>query len=151
MGKDVGMGRATEPVAPPSRLLLALEMHGIFELQAFFTVYPLLRRAPRRDGDPVLVLPGLAASEISTRPLRIFLKDLGYAAHGWKQGHNRGPRPGGEDGIDARIAGLSARRRRTVSAVGRNLGGVYARAPVRPAAAPRNVSAVTFQSRKTLQ
>ena len=63
------MDRATEPVGPPSRLLLALEMRGIWELQAFFTTYPLLRRAPRGDGHPVLVLPGLAASDVSTRSL----------------------------------------------------------------------------------
>ncbi|MGJ4930183.1 hypothetical protein ACQR1I_07715 [Bradyrhizobium sp. HKCCYLS2038] len=63
------MGRATEPVAPPSRLMLALEMRGIFELQAFSAVYPLLRRAPQGDGHPVLVLPGLAASDRSTSAL----------------------------------------------------------------------------------
>lgn len=125
------MGRATKPVAPPSRLLLALEVRGIFELQAFFAVYPLLRQAPRGGGHPVLVLPGLAASDVSTRPLRMFLEELGDAAHGWKQGQNRGPRPGVEDGIDARIAELSARYRRNVSMVGWSLGGVYAREAAR--------------------
>ena len=39
-------------------------------LGAFFAAYPLLRLAPRGDGHPVLVLPGLAASDTSTRPLR---------------------------------------------------------------------------------
>ncbi|MGJ4948080.1 hypothetical protein [Bradyrhizobium sp. HKCCYLS20291] len=64
------MGRATEPGAPPSRLLmLALEMRGIFELQAFSAVHPLLRRAPRGDDHPVLVLPGLAARDLSTSAL----------------------------------------------------------------------------------
>jgi len=125
------MGRVTEPVAPPSRLLLALEVRSILELQAFFAIYPLLRRAPRGDGHPVLVLPGLAASDVSTRPLRMFLKELGYAAHGWKQGQNRGPRPGVEDGIDARIVELSARYQRNVSMVGWSLGGVYAREAAR--------------------
>jgi hypothetical protein len=55
------MERATDSVGPPSRLLLALEVRGIWELQAFFAAYPLLRRAQRGDGHPVLVLPGLAA------------------------------------------------------------------------------------------
>ena len=52
--------------APPSQLLLALELRAFWELQVFFATYPLLRRAPRGDGHPVLVLPGLAASDTST-------------------------------------------------------------------------------------
>src|ERR1700746_2415745 len=98
------MDMALDPSRPPSRLLLALEVRGIWELQAFFAAYPLLRRAPRGDGHPVLVLPGLAASDVSTRPLRTYLAAQGYAAHGWKQGPNRGPRSGVEAGIDARLA-----------------------------------------------
>lgn len=125
------MGRATDPVGPPSRLLLALELRGIWELQAFFAVYPLLRRAPRGDGHPVLVLPGLAASDVSTRPLRMFLRELGYAAHGWKQGQNRGPRAGVEDAIDARLEELATRYGRKVSVIGWSLGGVFAREAAR--------------------
>lgn len=36
--------------------------------------------APRGDGCPVLVLPGLGASDLSTRLLRRFLAGLGYQA-----------------------------------------------------------------------
>ena len=50
---------ATDPTKPPSRELLLLEIRAIWELSAFFTTYPLLRLAPRGDGHPVLVLPGL--------------------------------------------------------------------------------------------
>ena len=82
------MVETTDRHKPPSQLLLALEIRGIWELQALFAAYPLLRRAPRGDGHPVLVLPGLAASDESTRPLRTYLSDQGYAAHGWKQGPN---------------------------------------------------------------
>src|ERR1700751_568307 len=101
------MDRAVDPSRPPSRLLLALEVRGIWELQAFFAAYPLLRRAPRGDGHPVLVLPGLAASDVSTRPLRTYLAAQGYAAHGWKQGPNHGPRSGVEEVMTARVAGLA--------------------------------------------
>lgn len=121
------MGTAVNPSSPPSQLLLALEVRGIWELQAFFAAYPLLRYAPRGDGHPVLVLPGLAASDVSTRPLRSYLKAQGYAAHGWKLGANHGPRPGVEDGIDARLAELSDRYGRKVSLIGWSLGGVFAR------------------------
>lgn len=112
---------------PPSKLLLALEMRGIWELQAFFALYPLLRRAPRGDGHPVLVIPGLAAGDSSTRPLRTYLKAQGYAVHGWKLGPNHGPRPGVEDAMDARLAELSDRYQRKVSLIGWSLGGVFAR------------------------
>jgi pimeloyl-ACP methyl ester carboxylesterase len=129
------MERATDRVGPPSRLLLALEVRGILELQAFFAAYPLLRRAPRGDGHPVLVLPGLAASDVSTRPLRTYLRAQGYAAHGWKQGPNHGPRPGVETGMDARLAELAGRYQRKVSLIGWSLGGVFARELARRAPA----------------
>jgi len=125
------MDRALDPSRPPSRLLLALELRGILEFQAFFAAYPLLRRAPRGDGHPVLVLPGLAASDVSTRPLRTYLKAQGYAAHGWKQGPNRGPRSGVEAGIDARLAELAHRYSRKVGLIGWSLGGVFAREAAR--------------------
>ena len=121
------MDTAIDRSKPPSRLLLALEVRGIWELQAFFAAYPLLRRAPRGDGHPVFVLPGLAASDVSTRPLRTYLKAQGYAPHGWKQGPNHGPRPGVEAGMDARLAELAGRYRRKVSLIGWSLGGVFAR------------------------
>jgi pimeloyl-ACP methyl ester carboxylesterase len=121
------MKRATDRVGPPSRLLLALEVRAIWELQAFFATYPLLRRAPRGDGHPVLVLPGLAASDVSTRPLRTLLKELGYAAHGWKQGTNNGPRDGVEAGMEARLTELAQRYQRKVSLIGWSLGGIFAR------------------------
>jgi pimeloyl-ACP methyl ester carboxylesterase len=125
------MDRALDPSRPPSRLLLALEVRGIWEFQAFFAAYPLLLRAPRGDGHPVLVLPGLAASDVSTRPLRTYLAAQGYAAHGWKQGPNHGPRLGVEAGIDARLAELAQRYNRKVSLIGWSLGGVFAREAAR--------------------
>jgi pimeloyl-ACP methyl ester carboxylesterase len=125
------MRTAVERSKPPSKLLLALEVRGIWELQAFFATYSLLRRAPRGDGHPVFVLPGLAASDFSTRPLRTYLKAQGYAAHGWKQGPNHGPRAGVEAGIDTRLAELAQRYGRKVSLIGWSLGGVFAREAAR--------------------
>jgi pimeloyl-ACP methyl ester carboxylesterase len=112
---------------PPSPLLLALEARGVLELQAFFAYYPLLRLAARGDGHPVLVLPGLAASDGSTQALRGYLKEQGYAVHGWKLGPNHGPKPGVETAIDARLAELSARYQRKVTLIGWSLGGLFVR------------------------
>jgi pimeloyl-ACP methyl ester carboxylesterase len=81
----------------------------------------------------VLVLPGLAVSDVSTRPLRTYLKAQGYAAHEWKLGPNHGPRPGVEAGTDARLLELSERYQRKVSLIGWSLGGVFAREMARRA------------------
>src|SRR5260221_6517501 len=117
----------------PSRSLLALEARGILELQAFLVAYPLMRLAPRGDGHPVLVLPGLGASDASTRPLRTYLKAQGYAAHGWEQGRNFGPRPGVEAGLQTHLTELAERYRRKVSLIGWSLGGIFAREIARAA------------------
>ena len=68
----------------------------------------LYELAPAGDGHPVLVLPGLAASDVSTQGLRAFLSDRGYAAHGWQLGRNAGPRPGVEAALQRRLAELLA-------------------------------------------
>jgi pimeloyl-ACP methyl ester carboxylesterase len=138
-GERTDMDRALDPSRPPSQLLLALEVRGVWEFQAFLAAYPLLRRAPRGDGHPVLVLPGLAASDVSTRPLRTYLRAQGYAAHGWKQGPNHGPRSGVEAGIDARLAELAQRYDRKVSLIGWSLGGVFAREAARRSSGGRYV------------
>lgn len=88
---------------------------------------PLLQRAPRGTGHPVLVLPGLAASDISTRPLRAYLRGQGHHVHGWKQGRNVGPTPEVLQGVALRLREVYDRSGgRQVSIVGWSLGGVYA-------------------------
>jgi len=130
----------TDPTRPPSRELLLLELRAIWELTAFFASYPMLRMAARGDGHPVLVLPGLAASDLSTRPLRRYLSDQGWSAHGWKLGQNHGPRPGAEERMQQRLAELFARHERKVSLIGWSLGGIFARELARRA--PHQVRAV---------
>lgn len=124
----------TNPSAPPSRALLLLEGRALGELAAYFAALPLLRLAPRGDGHPVLVLPGLSASDVSTRPLRTFLRDRGYAAHGWELGRNAGPRPGVEAALQRRLSDLHKRHGRRVSIIGWSLGGIFAREVARRAA-----------------
>ena len=122
------MPAMAQSIRPPSKLLLLLEGRAIPELAAFVGALPLLRLiTPRGDGHPVLVLPGLLATDVSTRALRGFLKNHGYGAHGWGQGRNLGPRAGVEQQLLGRIKELSDRYGRKVSLVGWSLGGVYAR------------------------
>lgn len=127
------MNAAVHHTAPPPRRLMLIESRALWELSAFFSAYPLLRLAPRGDGHPVLVVPGLAAGDLSTRPLRAFLRAQGWAAHGWRIGSNHGPRAGVEQRLQQRLAELHERYGRTVSVIGWSLGGVFARETARRA------------------
>ena len=111
----------------PSRLLLAAEgPRALGELVWLQAARPLLASAPRGDGHPVLVLPGLAADDRSTVPLRRFLSRLGYRVHGWGLGTNV---PSQElfGRLRDRLARLQAQEARPMSVVGWSLGGIYAR------------------------
>ena len=46
----------------------------MFEFNASLLLSPLLMRAPRGDGHPVLALPGFLASDLSMAPMRRYLK-----------------------------------------------------------------------------
>ncbi len=123
------MSAAThEHIAPPSRLLLLAEGRAFLEAGAAIAMWPLLQLTPRGDGHPVLVLPGLVASDSSTGILRRYLKSRGYNAHGWGMGRNLGPRQGVEQGMYDLLNKLyDASGGQKVSIIGWSLGGVYAR------------------------
>lgn len=118
---------ATATVPPPSRLLMLAEGRVLWETGATLALWPWLQLAPRGDGHPVLVLPGLVASDESTRILRRYLRGLGYDVHGWGLGHNFGPRKGVEAAMVQRLRQLNEQHGRKVSLVGWSLGGVFAR------------------------
>lgn len=117
----------SERIAPPHRSLLFLEGRVLLELAASLSAYPLLRRAPRGDGHPVIVFPGFMASDFSTRTLRRFLRDLGYAPHGWNLARNLGPSPALTVRMVERFQEIRRRYGRRVTLVGWSLGGIYAR------------------------
>ncbi|MBA7471796.1 hypothetical protein ES707_07106 [subsurface metagenome] len=121
------MSVAAQTLRPPSRTLMFLEGRALPELGAFLGALPLLGLAPRGDGHPVLVLPGLVASDVSTRPLRSFLKTRGYAVSGWRQGRNLGLRPGVQHAMVDLVQELTDTHGRKISLVGWSLGGLYAR------------------------
>ncbi len=114
-------------IAPPSPLLMLAEGRAFWETGATLMMWPWLQFAPRGDGHPVLVLPGLVASDISTRLLRRYLRGRGHDVHGWGLGNNFGPRPGVEAAMVARLQALHDKEGRKVSLVGWSLGGVFAR------------------------
>lgn len=118
---------ATQTLSPPSKTLMFLETRAIHEFGAFLGALPLLSLAPNGDGHPVLVLPGLVASDASTRPLRSFLKSRGYAVSGWRQGRNLGLRDGVQESMIDLVREMSDAHGRKISLVGWSLGGLYAR------------------------
>jgi len=112
---------------PPSPWLLLMEGgRAPFEYAATLASMPWLGRVPKGDGHPVIVFPGLGASELSTRPLRNYLAQLGYAAYDWGLGRNR-PRDGLLQACARRVLEVARQHQRKVSLVGWSLGGVYAR------------------------
>jgi pimeloyl-ACP methyl ester carboxylesterase len=111
----------------PGLMLQLLEIRALFEYYAAFALLPLWSAAAKGDGHPVLVLPGLAAGDASTALLRRFLKSRGYAAAGWGQGLNLGPRDGVLERTHDTLRQLWLNSGRSVSLIGWSLGGLYAR------------------------
>ena len=111
----------------PGPLLLLLEGRAPWEFAALLAARPWLRRLPQGDGHPVLVFPGFCASDVSTVPLRGFLRDVGFTPYEWKQGTNLGPRPGVLEACRSQLRAIADRHGQKVSLVGWSLGGVYAR------------------------
>jgi pimeloyl-ACP methyl ester carboxylesterase len=118
----------TERALTQPLVWLALEApRALLERLSLVAAADLLERAPRGDGQPVLVLPGLLSADVSTQPLRGYLKRLGYSAHPWLLGRNLGARGAVREKLGFRAAELAERFGRKISIVGWSLGGIYAR------------------------
>ncbi|HEU5267010.1 MAG TPA: alpha/beta hydrolase [Jatrophihabitans sp.] len=113
--------------APSLPLYLTDASRALGEFGLLLAARPLRSTLPRGDGHPVLVLPGLLADDVSTRPLRGILRELGYRAHGWQLGRNIGPTAAALDGMHRRLDLLAARYDAPVTVIGWSLGGIFAR------------------------
>lgn len=114
-------------LSAPSPWLVALEFRAPWELGSVIPAWPFLRKAPMGDGHPVIVFPGLSASDGSTMPLRSFLDRLGYDTSGWNQGFNFGPRAGVLQAAKQQVIDTCQVTGKKVSLIGWSLGGIYAR------------------------
>lgn len=112
---------------PPGALKLALEARLGWEYAATVAARPLLSLAPKGDGHPVLVFPGMLAGDLTTRPLRRYLRRQGYTPYTWEQGLNLGPREGVIEACVERLKSIFLEHERPVSLIGWSLGGLYAR------------------------
>ena len=122
---------SSEHIAPPNLFKVLLEGRAIWEYGMTLATWPFMHYAlsdvHRGDGHPVVVFPGLAATDLTTTPLRAFLSKIGYDAHPWLQGINLGPRPGVLEIATEQVERIFKTTGKKVSVVGWSLGGIYAR------------------------
>ncbi|MGN6374445.1 MAG: esterase/lipase family protein [Sphingomonas sp.] len=114
----------------PSMLSMAAELpRAAWTLGSLAFSRNMLMEAPRGDGRPVMLLPGLFTSDASNVVLRRYLESLGYRAFGWELGHNFSLRTIGPDGerLRERIAAVAEEHGGPVTLIGVSLGGVMAR------------------------
>jgi triacylglycerol lipase len=114
---------------PPRGAMLSEWPRAAMRLGLLPFAWRELMAAPRGDGRPVLVLPGLVNGDNSNLLLRHYLNALGYRAFPWELGRNLGPRAIGVDGerLFERIAAIHAEAGEKVTLVGISLGGIMAR------------------------
>ena len=120
-------GARSDGGGPAAGLLLTEPLRGLVDLAALLVAAPGLLTAPHGDGHGVLILPGLLAGDLSTGPLRGFLRWLGYDARGWDLGRNHGPTEAVLAGLPRALLRHAERTGRPVSLIGWSLGGTYAR------------------------
>lgn len=116
--------------SPPGKLAFAAELpRAVWSVLSLAGARPAMRAAPRGDGRPVLILPGLFNSDRSNFVMRGFLNRLGYRAYGWGLGRNLGVRAIGKDAgrLIARIESIHAQTGEKVTLIGVSLGGIMAR------------------------
>jgi hypothetical protein len=111
---------------PPPLARLGWEALSGLELGRLATRGHRLARAPRGDA-PVIVLPGFGADDLSTVPLRSFLRRLGHEVEGWTLGRNGGNVQALLPKVAERARVLAERREQPVHLIGQSLGGVLAR------------------------
>lgn len=112
---------------PPSIFWTLTEGRAVFELGSFYASRLFLRRLPKGDGHPVIVLPGFFASDVSTRPLRSLLKDIGYSPQAWGLGRNLRFNPEREQAMLDLLDRVVDDHGEAASIIGWSLGGVFAR------------------------
>ena len=124
--KDARVTPGAESLQPPPLARLRWEALSGLELGRLAARSLRLAGAPRGQA-PVIVLPGFGADDISTVPLRSFLRRLGHEVEGWALGRNGGDVEALLPKVAERAHILAERRAQPVHLIGQSLGGVLAR------------------------
>jgi len=117
-----------EPDEPPRARPLVAEALTVPE---FFLTAPgavvAALAAPQGGIRPVLVLPGFVTGDVTTLPLRAFLRSLGHRPTGWGLGLNVGVADHIAGGLDRLVVELAQRHGSTIDIVGWSAGGLLGR------------------------
>lgn len=116
-----------EPIEAPNPARLIREARGLIELPRLLLRLPELARQPHGNGQPVLVLPGYGAGDVSTIMLKLYLRLLGYRARGWGLGRNSGQASDLLPKILKRAVSLARRSQSKIHLIGWSFGGYLAR------------------------
>ncbi len=114
------------PGAPSLGLLATEAPRAALDLAALLATWPVLTTAPRGDGHPVLVLPGLLTGDPATVLLRNVLRLLGHRSAGGASART-GPYRRVVGALRDRLDRLHQESGRRVSLVGWSLGGLTRR------------------------
>jgi hypothetical protein len=99
----------------------------LLELPRLLMRFPELACQPRGRGEPVLILPGYGAGDLSTLMLKGYLRLLGYRARGWGLGRNVGEAKELLPRILERAATLALHDGGKICLIGWSFGGYLAR------------------------
>ena len=108
-----------------SAVTLAREMAAL--AQATLIPPPFPEDAARGNGQPVIVIPGFLAPDMSTARLRAFLERQNFRPYSWACGFNIGPMPHVVREVERQVRDLADAAGRAVTLVGVSLGGTTAR------------------------
>ncbi len=128
--RGIGDGLVVDALTPPPASLWLREWpRAALTVARLAAARSRLAAAPRGDGRPVMVLPGLFNADLSNTVLRRFLTARGYRAYPWTLGRNFGARTIGVEGaaLLARVAAVTEEAGEPVTLIGVSLGGIMAR------------------------
>ena len=121
------MAAAATRIEAPSKQRLLAELRALPEFLRYRRDRASLRDLPAGDRHPVMVFPGLAASDRLTAPLRANIAAYHYPVVGWELGINFGLRRGLLETMLTRVRIWSDRYGCKATLIGWSLGGLYAR------------------------
>ncbi|MCU1369260.1 MAG: hypothetical protein JWO77_454 [Ilumatobacteraceae bacterium] len=118
------------------------ELRGALQLPRLIGRSPGLAGMARGHGRPVLVLPGRGVDDLSTAPMRAYLRLLGHAPTGWALGVNDGDLSRLVPLVADWVEEVASSAGSPVPLVGQSMGGSIARAVARrrPAAVSRVIT-----------
>lgn len=127
MHKTSLSSHANEPLTAPHLATTFGEALTPLEFGRLLFAAPALRKQPRGNGQPVLVLPGMGAGNASTSIMRHYLNWLGYAVEGWRLGRNTGSVQHSVHLVANQVAQMHRLHGQAINIVGWSLGGIIAR------------------------